>query len=493
MSERDELATQIQYRLIERLSLSELRYRRLVENLSDTVFECDAKGHLTFLNSSWQQTLGFSVEETLGHRLAEFLEAPADAEKLNSALLWREEFRFLNRERRQRWLQVSLRDLGGGRRIGSLHDVTEQRATEALLLETARELLAEKLRRDLILSGIGDGILVTDLKHRTILCNSRFREWLGVSKWGNKARPDLSVLLQNCEISQEDEARLISSEELRSFLLQVHSPIPRVLDITASNFLNDEGTLAGRVFIMRDVTWEQEVKRMKEDFIGTVSHELRTPLAAIRGYLQLMAEGITGPLNEVQQEFVETASRESDQLMRLINDLLDLSATERGGLQLSIERQDLVPLIAEIGEDRRATIESEGLQFVVNLPERPVWAEVDANRLRQVIYNLLQNAAKYTPTGEVTLWLTEVERGVEIAVRDTGIGLDPEEAERLFERFYRGQRAREAQVDGVGLGLSIVREIVELHGGEVWAQGQPGKGSTFSVYLPIRRPLAEVV
>jgi hypothetical protein len=246
------------------------------------------------------------------------------------------------------------------------------------------------------------------------------------------------------------------------------------------------------VTIFRDVTKEVEADRAKSEFVSTVSHELRTPMTAIKGYTDLLHAGAAGPINAEQKRFLSTIKSNTDRLTALINDLLDISRMETGRirfeprpLQIGEVVADVVNVLAGPAENKNLSLNYE---VAAGLPD----VMGDRDRLHQVLTNLIGNAIRYTlDGGEIDVKVYLVERAVRVDVRDTGIGIAPEDMAHLFERFYRADHPLVQETRGTGLGLSIVKMFIEMHGGRIWVESEPDEGSTFTFILPIPVPEEE--
>jgi signal transduction histidine kinase len=229
----------------------------------------------------------------------------------------------------------------------------------------------------------------------------------------------------------------------------------------------------------------EEVNQLKSEFVTVVSHELRTPLTAITGYMELLLEGQMGPLAAAQRQCLGMVTHNADRLVELIDDLLDISRIEAGKVELKRTTLDLAHLIQEVATALRPQIEAKGQRLTLDLAAALPTASGDAERVRQILLNLLSNAHKYTPSGgSITVTAGRETGRVRIDVHDTGIGLSPEDQARLFTKFFRAQHPMAREVGGTGLGLAITRSLVELHGGAIAVVSAPGQGSTFSVTLP---------
>ena len=246
----------------------------------------------------------------------------------------------------------------------------------------------------------------------------------------------------------------------------------------------------GTVSIFRDITHQIEVDRLKSEFVATVSHELRTPMTSIRGYVDILLMGAAGELNDQQSNFLGFVQNNTERLNILVNDLLEVSRIEAGKVNLSLQQVDPAALAEEVIAEFRQSVSDEGRSLPINLvhPEQPLAIYGDAERLRQVLQNLLSNAFQYTHDGGTIQVTVELDGDfVKLAINDTGVGIEPGDQERVFERFYRGEDPLVLASAGTGLGLSIVRYLIELHGGQIWVNstGKSGEGSTFAFTLPV--------
>ncbi len=228
----------------------------------------------------------------------------------------------------------------------------------------------------------------------------------------------------------------------------------------------------------------ERLNQLKSEFMASISHELRTPLHTIIGFAELLEEEGEGPLNDKQKRFMSHIHTDSEHLLGLINDVLDLSRIEAGGLHLRTESLPLRDIIAESVNAIRPYADSKSVSIRIEEPiELTVWA--DSMRLRQILYNLLSNGAKFTePGGEVTVSATEDGNYVKITIADTGLGIAPEECTRIFDKFYQVGFTPVGVREGTGLGLAICRQLVEMQKGSIWVESELGKGSRFYFTLP---------
>jgi PAS domain S-box-containing protein len=254
--------------------------------------------------------------------------------------------------------------------------------------------------------------------------------------------------------------------------------------LTISPLLDRTGSVIGASSIARDITERKHLEQMKDDFVGTVSHELRTPLTAIKGFIELVADGDVGPLTDSQLEFLQIASRNTDRLGSLINDLLDVNRIEAEKLEIRNEPTDVNAVLEEVARTFRAMAQARGLAFQEEIDRLPIIIG-DAPRLVQVFSNLVSNAIKYTPAGEIGIRAQATPHRIDVEVYDSGIGLTSAEQDQLFTKFYRGRNPVVAESGGTGLGLVIAKAIVEKHHGTIGVESRPDRGTRFRVTLPV--------
>ncbi|MEA3376776.1 MAG: response regulator, partial [Chloroflexota bacterium] len=243
----------------------------------------------------------------------------------------------------------------------------------------------------------------------------------------------------------------------------------------------------GTVSVFRDVTAEVEADRAKTEFVSMVSHELRTPMTSIKGYADLLLMGSAGTLNQRQEEFLTIIRNNVDRLTTLVDDLLDISRIESGRLDLSLEPMKVGEAVKRVITSMQTRADQKNLvlrsEVASDLPE----VVADFDRVVQVLTNLVGNACQYTPSGGRIIVSARVRNGeVEISVRDTGVGIGPEDQDKIFDRFFRADDPIVQGTAGTGLGLSIVKSLVEMHGGDIWLESEVGEGTVFTFMLPVR-------
>ncbi len=260
-----------------------------------------------------------------------------------------------------------------------------------------------------------------------------------------------------------------------------------VLRICTTPITGASGTDFGQVISLRDITSEDEVVQMKNEFVSTVSHELRTPLTSIKGYVDLILDGDAGEINEIQREFLSIVKENSDRLVNLINDMLDISRIESGRIHLKVEPESVYELAEGAVDTFRAVLAQTGRSVELELDDDLPMVLADRDRVRQVLINLISNALKYSPEGgRITLQAVRDTDSncVKFCVTDEGLGISEEDQKLLFTKFYRVDSALTREIGGTGLGLSICKSIIEHLGGEIGAVSALGEGSTFWFTLP---------
>lgn len=353
------------------------------------------------------------------------------------------------------------------------------------LQEQRWESAAEQERFQAILTQMDAGVLFIDGRGTLLFANRAAGRMLGL--------PPSDVGLSHVEairdfqISEAVDQAFQDRKGFRTELQLIHAG-QRWVEASIV-VLGESDALAGVVVVLHDLTSRRRVERLRSEFIANVSHELRTPVTAITGFAETLLEG-TDEDPETSRRFIGFIVQEAQRLNRLVEDLLELVRFEERQVSLVRREVNLAEVLREAADRFRPAAGRMGLAMELALPVRPVYAYLDADRVEQVVVNLVDNAFKYTPAGgSVSLGLERREDGaLVISVRDTGQGMPKDEVEMIFERFYRLDKGRSRRTGGTGLGLAIVRQIVEAHGGRVWAESEPGKGSTFFVALPRWEP-----
>jgi two-component system phosphate regulon sensor histidine kinase PhoR len=335
-------------------------------------------------------------------------------------------------------------------------------------------------QQQVLFNSMLEGLLLLDGKRRIYLANRAFKDLFSL-----KAELRGKTVMEALRLHELAElvARVETEGQVFDYELKLPELSGRWLRVNAAVISNSAGEREGTILVFHDVTRLKQLERTREDFVANVSHELRTPLSLIKGYVETLLDGARND-PQIAERFLKIIERNAERLDLLIQDLLTISALESGRMKLDLQLVELRPLVEKVFTDLNAKAVNKNVRLVNDLPE--LTASADANRLDQVLANLVDNAIKYgRAEGSVTVGGKRLDDGkLEIFVQDDGPGIPAESLDRVFERFYRVDKARSRDQGGTGLGLSIVKHIAQAHGGEVWATSEPGNGATFFFTLP---------
>jgi two-component system, OmpR family, phosphate regulon sensor histidine kinase PhoR len=329
-----------------------------------------------------------------------------------------------------------------------------------------------------------DGLVVVDDQRRVRMMNREFRRAFGREN-GEPGEPLLEVI-RHASIDRLVLEAIRASEPRRESIQMSRGPSEgREMEVSAVPLGENSASTEGAVILFHDVTQLRQMEEIRRDFVANVSHELRTPLSIFRGYLETLLDEPQQPPGELLR-ILEVMERHSDRLYALVEDVLSLARLESPAAELDLSEISLPEFLQEILDDWKKRLEAKQLKSHLDVPLDLPKLEADESRLQEIIYNLLDNAVKYSQAGgAITLRATVEGDQVRISVSDEGIGIRENDLPRIFERFYRADKARSRELGGTGLGLSIVKHIAQLHGGTAQAQSEPGKGTTISVLLPV--------
>jgi len=329
-----------------------------------------------------------------------------------------------------------------------------------------------------------DGLVVVDDRRRVRMMNREFRRAFGLEE--AEADQPLLELIRHASIDRLVLEAIRTREPQRESIRMSRGPSEgREIEVSAVPLGENSVQMEGAVVLFHDVTQLRQIEEMRRDFVANVSHELRTPLSIFRGYLETLLDDPQQPPGELLR-ILEIMERHSDRLNALVEDVLSLARLESPGMELNLAEVNLAELLHAIMRDWEKQFAAKQLKSHLNFPGDLPHLQADESRLQEVIYNLLDNAVKYSqPGGTVSLRAEVVADRVRISVADQGVGIREADLPRIFERFYRADKARSRELGGTGLGLSIVKHIVQLHGGAVEAESEPGQGTTISVVLPV--------
>ena len=348
---------------------------------------------------------------------------------------------------------------------------------------TQENLEQESKRLNSILSYMTDGVLATNRRGKITMINDMAKKQLGVQKEDvlNKSILELLKIEDEYElrdlITQIPELMIDSQDANGEYLsLRVRFALVR----------RESGFISGLVAVLHDTTEQEKEERERRLFVSNVSHELRTPLTSVKSYLEALDEGALS--EPVAPDFIKVSLDETNRMMRMVTDLLHLSRIDNATSHLDVELINFTAFITFIlnrFDKMRGSDEEKKYELVRDYPITSVWIEIDTDKMTQVIDNILNNAIKYSPDGgKITVTMKTTDDQMILSISDQGLGIPKQDLPRIFDRFYRVDRARSRAQGGTGLGLSIAKEIIKQHKGFIWAKSEYGKGSTFTIVLP---------
>jgi len=354
--------------------------------------------------------------------------------------------------------------------------------SEAIRL-TQENLEQESKRLHSILSYMTDGVLATNRRGQIIMINDMAKRQLGVERDDALNQNILELL----KIEEEYELRdlITQSPELMIYSQNVNGEYIS-LRVRFALIRRESGFISGLVAVLHDTTEQEKEERERRLFVSNVSHELRTPLTSVKSYLEALDEGaLTEP---VAPDFIKVSLDETNRMMRMVTDLLHLSRIDNATSHLDVELINFTAFITFIlnrFDKMKSQDEEKKYELVRDYPINSVWIEIDTDKMTQVIDNILNNAIKYSPDGgKITVSMKTTDDQMILSISDQGLGIPKQDLPKIFDRFYRVDRARSRAQGGTGLGLAIAKEIIKQHKGFIWAKSEYGKGSTFTIVLP---------
>lgn len=347
------------------------------------------------------------------------------------------------------------------------------------LQELDRQITERESGTRTILGAMQDGLLVVDAARQVVLANRTFQQLFSLRAILT-GRP-LSETIRDSTLDQLIATSLRTGEPARIEI----SVLDRRLEVNAVPMKDDVNPATGVVVLFHDITQLKQLDDVRKDFVANVSHELRTPLSILRGYIETLLDHPKISREELSR-ILEVMERHSQRLGLLVDDLLTLAQLESTQPNLQLNHVHLKELLSDVVRDWEKKFAEKRLKVIVDLAEDLPVLHADETRLQEILYNLLDNAVKYSREGgTVRLQAQQTGSEITLAVSDTGVGIGKEDLPRIFERFYRVDKARSRELGGTGLGLSIVKHIAQLHGGRVEAESEPGRGTTIRVIIPL--------
>ena len=344
---------------------------------------------------------------------------------------------------------------------------------------------SERQRLDSVLRHMSDGVIATDRRGRIVIMNTAALDILNLKSEKVIGIPLLSILpleekVTFRELLETQHERLIHLEE---------DGEDSIVQCEFSVIQRESGFISGLVCVLTDVTEQEKIDRERRNFVSNVSHELRTPLTSIKSYTEALVDG-AWENKEIAPGFLKVIETETDRMMRMITDLLNLSRMDQNRLALEKEFINMNELVVHIVNRFEMVLQSEpyrdkNYRILTDITQRDLWVELDQDKITQVLDNIINNAIKYSPDGgRIIVRLMETHTDIIVSVSDEGLGISRKDIPHLFDRFYRVDKARSRAMGGSGLGLAIAQEVIQLHGGKIWVNSIENKGSTFFVSLP---------
>lgn len=466
----------------------------------------NAKGDIIYANEKFVEVSKYSLAELIGqnHRILKSGHQPQSLfdnlwATISRGKIWRGEIMNKAKDGTLYWVDTSIAPVIGphgqpDRYISVRFLVTDKKQREDQLEEA-------RAKAEAILASIGEGLLLFDRQGKVERVNKVGAEMLGYDEQSLDGRHfvDLIKAIDGRGKEIPDSQRPLSQALSQNKAVTAFMNYPRkggksfpVRINVAPVVLN--GDIIGTIEIFRDITQEQELEKAKDEFVSLTSHQLRTPLTAIRLFGELLADEIAGPLNDQQRDYLDKIQESTERMINLVGDILNVSRIETGRLIVNPQPIDLRLLVKSQMAEIKPLADARSIVLRLRVSKDvPKTVKADRSLLSQVVHNLLTNALRYTSAqgGKVTLAIVKAERCVQISVKDNGIGIPKAVQPRIFERFFRADNASLAVGDGTGLGLYLVKMIMENTGGSVWFESEEGRGTTFYVSIPLsgmRRP-----
>lgn len=348
---------------------------------------------------------------------------------------------------------------------------------------TQENLEQESKRLHSILSYMTDGVLATNRRGQITMINDMAKRQLGVESDDALNQNILELL----KIEDEYELRdlITQSPEMMIYSQNVNGEYIS-LRVRFALIRRESGFISGLVAVLHDTTEQEKEERERRLFVSNVSHELRTPLTSVKSYLEALDEGAL--YEPVAPDFIKVSLNETNRMMRMVTDLLHLSRIDNATSHLDVELINFTAFITFIlnrFDKMRSQDQEKKYELVRDYPITSVWIEIDTDKMTQVIDNILNNAIKYSPDGgKITVTMKTTDDQMILSISDQGLGIPKEDLPKIFDRFYRVDKARSRAQGGTGLGLAIAKEIIKQHNGFIWAKSEYGKGSTFTIVLP---------
>ena len=482
------------------LKESEKKFKKLYENAPIPYHTLSPTGEITSVNEKWCRTLGYTKKEVKGKLIFDFIEKTERGSAINSfkekiqgkkSYAGGHERAFITKHGKERIFVIhDFLNFDKDKNVKSVHTTMEDITHRKRLWE---KMVKSEEKYRVLAETSADGVFTTDVLGRLTYVNPSLESILGRRKSKLLTTPfrdylsDSSVyLFQQAFLDVRKKERKMKNIGL-DVIRNNGYEIPIEINITP---LKKEGSFIGMECTVRDISERKRIERelkqsekLRTEFMNIVAHELKSPITPIKGYLELIESDKDA--DEKIKNWAKIGLRNADRLMRLVNDILDVSRLDTDTMKFNMEKCDLTGVFDDITEDIKPDIENKNLKFIKEISENLPKILCDKYRLSQVLKNLLGNAIKFTDYGSIRLRVEEKEKHLFIYVEDTGVGISSGGTKKIFKKFYQAYTGEDRKNEGTGLGLFICKEIVKKHNGEIWAESKVGKGSKFTIKLPI--------
>jgi PAS domain S-box-containing protein len=498
--------------LLEDLTSLESYARDLFSFLPLPLCLVSSTGIILEVNPAFENITGYNTEEIIGKPIEdifikkEFEEA--NKETLEKGFIKAKELIIFTKEKKEVPASIStiLRKSEEGEIIGyfvGLFDLSSIKETEkdlknaqaALLnmledVEEARGKAEEEKNKTMaIINNFTDGLLVFGPENKLSLINPQVEKIFDI-----KQKDIINRTIQELKTFPTIEPlSLILLKEIKDiFRREIKLKENLIIEISSTPILRGKEKL-GNLIILHDITREKLIEKMKTEFVSISAHQLRTPLSAIKWTLRMLLDGDLGEITLEQRDFLEKTYRSNEKMINLINSLLDITRIEEGRYVYKPVLTEITPICQFVIKSYEDEIKRKNIKLDFKKPEKRLpKINMDVEKIKLAIQNLLDNAIRYTPPGgKVTIDLKHGKKEVEFSIKDSGVGIPKDQQSRIFTRFFRGANVMRMDTEGSGLGLYIVKNIIEAHGGRVWFESEEGKGTTFYFNLPVKEEFAE--
>ncbi|MBL1434237.1 PAS domain-containing protein, partial [Candidatus Wolfebacteria bacterium] len=488
--------------------------KNLISSLLDAIGQgalvavTDTQGTIQYINKKFIEVAKYSKEELVGqnHRILKSgFHSPEFYEELwksiSSGKRWQGEIKNRAKDGTFYWVDTTITPiLDDQKRIKQyiavrflISDKKNLEENEKINKSILEDIAAEKEKMSTILEGIGDGVFVVDNDLNIIVYNNTSALLSGFTAKEAIGKPYGEILrfvyekdgkLNDKFIKEAFRTGKIQEMENHTELIRKNGTKVTVAD-SATPLKNEIGEVVGVVVVFRDVSEEREVDKAKTEFVSLASHQLRNPLTSISWYAEILLSGDAGKLNKEQEDFINEIYRGNQRMINLVNALLNVSRIDLGTFAIDPKPTNLIEIAESVVHELTPQINRKSLNLESSYEKLPL-IDIDVNLTRIIFQNIFSNAVKYTPSnGNISITIKKRDTDVLISVSDTGYGIPKAQQSRVFEKLFRADNIQEKYVEGTGLGLYLVKSVVEMAGGKVWFESEENKGSTFYVTIPL--------